>query len=186
MEILTDENKISEKFIDEVLSVSSRRKKLIKNPRKKVRGYSFNALLAIIVSLAFIGILKLFPILDYYNHWLYTIACIISVFGLSIGLVTYLKAKNKISELKNLTLNNKLVIKKDFVEWYGREERSTIKSEDIILILINKYSICFIQKNDSNIIAVNVKYKNEIINAVNEIKNTVNENIKIVDNSDLY
>lgn len=178
MEILTYED-ISEKFIDEVLSVSFRRKKLIKNPRKKVHGFSFNTLLAMIVSLAFIGILKLFPILDYYNHWLYTIACIISVFGLSFGLVIYIKAKNKISELKDLSLNSKLVIEKDFVGWYGSEKEHNVKSEDIIFILINKYSICFIQKDDSKIIAVDAKYKNEIINAVNE-------NIKIVDNSDLY
>ena len=179
MAILTDDDKISEEFYDEVLSVSYRRKKLIKNPRTKVRGFSFNALLAMIVSLAFIGILELFPILDYYNHWLNIIACIISVFGLSFGLVNYLKAKTKISELKNLTLNSKLVIENDFVEWYGSEERYYVKSEDIIFILINKYSICFIQKDDSKIIAVDVKYKNEIINAINE-------NIKIVDNSDLY
>ena len=61
----------------------------------------------------------------------------------------------------------------------GSEKEHNVKSEDIIFILINKYSICFIQKDDSKIIAVDAKYKNEIINAVNE-------NIKIVDNSDLY
>lgn len=177
MEISGDEEEIS-KFIDEVLSVAFLYRKLIKNPRKKIRGLSFNILLAMIVSSSFIAILKAFPILENYNPWLNFIVCVICLGVFSLGLVNYIKVKNKISEFEDVVLNSRLIVEKDFVEWNCGGEKYVIKSEDLLFILINKYSICFIQKNDSKSIAISTKYKNEII--------SICEDAKIIDNSDLY
>lgn len=178
MEINIDKRGPSE-FYDEVMGVQSNYKKLIKNPRQKIRPLSFTAKLLTGISVVFLIIFAALKIMDpSYPYYIYIV--IIFAIATVLGLVYYMMIKKSISKVKDSASTRKFIIEKDFVELQAGGEKSRIEHSDLQSVLINKHSICFIPRNPTaNIIAIGVEYKNQIVNFEGY------ESL-IVDNSSLY
>lgn len=166
-------------YYDEVMGVQSNYKKLVKNPRRKIRPLSFNALVLTGISVVFLVIFAALKIMNPDNSpYLYVV--IIFAVATVLGLVYYKMIKNSISKFKNSFSPRKFIIEKDFVELQAGEEKSRIEFSNIQYVIINNYSICFIPRNpNEKIIAIRKEYKSQIVNFEGY------ESL-IVDNSSLY
>lgn len=181
MELLLNNNENS-KYYDEVLYIQSNYKKIVKNPKIKAKSLSNYALLLTTIPLCLLIIFGILFLLDK-NFTLYLYADIFFAIITVIGIFYYILIKNTISKLKNEENSKKLIIEKEYVEIIISDVKTRLNISDILYIIINKYSICFIPKLSRNkIIAVNVTYKNEIINEFKKI----NEDNLIIDNANLY
>lgn len=166
-------------YYDEAMGIQSNYKKLIKNPRMKIRPLSFKALLLTGISVIFLIIFAALKIIDpaypYYKYVIFIFA-IATVFGL----VYYLMIKKTISRFRNNSSSSKFIMEKDFVELQSGGETSRIEFSNIQHVIINRYSICFIPMDQtSNIIVIRSEYKSQIVNFGGY------ESL-IVDNSSLY
>ena len=178
-------------FLDELLSVFFMYKILVKNPRKKVNRLTFDALLWIIVPLICLALLKLLSIYYYDYHMSHLLspdpyckffiyyAAIISCIALSIGVCIHFKVQNMIPQLMEEYRNHKLIITKDFLEFYVKGEKRRVKSDEILFVLINKYSLCFFSNDPLLTVGVPIENKNKILNVISD-------DIVIIDNSMLY
>ena len=105
---------------------------------------------------------------------------VIFAVALVLGIIYYLLINRRISSFKNLDSAKKLIVENDFVEMHVGNEKTRLEMSEIQNILINKYSICLLPKNiNSKMIAVDVKYKDSILKAID------NKSL-IIDNSSLY
>jgi hypothetical protein len=162
MEIIIDDEG-SAKFYDESLSVAYNRKKLIKNPKKKLYGLSFNAKVLTITSAIILAVLKILSVI--YPDGYYGYISIIFIFTLAYGAFYYFKVRNRISELKNQD-NRRLIIEKDYVELVS-DERHKMPISKIRHIIINRNTISFIPKDgDEGIIIISSDYKKQILDGI--------------------
>ena len=166
------------KFFDEVLSVMHNYKRIIKNPKKKVYGLSFNALVLCGVSFVLMLLFKMLSVIDAAHASYYFYLTVIFILIFSWGLVYYIRVKNRISELENENSNNRLIIEDDFVELDSNGTKHRLESSDIEYVIINRYSICFLS-SDENVLGVDVAYKGEVMDAIGD-------DWPVVDNSGLY
>ena len=181
MEIQLNEIYESE-YYDEIIYIQNNYKKILKNPEKKVKLASANALLLIDVSLV---ILIIFSLLFLFNNDFtpYFYVDIFFTVIIIIGIIYYILIKSSISKFKNKRFDRKLIIREDFVRLCVGDEETELKLSEIQHIIINKYSICFIPKSDDKkIIGVNKKYKEVIVKEFEQL----NKVDFIVDNSKLY
>lgn len=186
-----DEGILKSEFLDEFLSIAYMYNILVKNPRKKVNRLSFDALLWIILSLICIVLLKLLSF--YYDNYrmshlfspdpyckLFLVyATIMSIVALSVGIYIHFNTQNLISKLIDEYRNHYLIIEEDFLEFCVKGEKHRLELDDILFLLINKYSLCFFTKNPLLNVAVDIKYKNKVLEVISE-------DIEIIDNSNLY
>lgn len=178
MEIKIDKNS-SKNYYAEVLSVMSNYSKLIKNPNQKLRLLTTQAIMLTAISLVFLVVFAVLYLRDQsYTLYLYVVA--IFAVALILGVVYNILINNRISKLKNNYNDKKLVIEDDFVEMTIGDERSRLEISEIQYVIINRYSIAFLPRNNtSKLIAVSVDYKDDVLNAIG------NKGI-VVNNSDLY
>lgn len=175
MEIIFDEVG-STSFYDEALSVVYNRKKLIKNPKKKLYGLSINGAILAIVSLIPVVVLKILSIIVPNGYFGYM--CMIFCFPMAAGIIYCFKVSTLISDLKNEYNSGKLIIEKNFVELIARDRKERLLFSEIQHIIINKHTISFIPKNeDEEIIIISSDCKNQILNAIDNDKIIV-ENIR--------
>ena len=168
MEIIIDEVGSTE-FYDEVLSVVYNRKKLIKNPKKKIYGLSINGAILAIGSLILVVVLKILSIVDTNGYYGYI--AMIFCFSMVLGVLYYINVKNKISELKNEHETSKLIIEKNFVELIFKDKKGRLLFSEIQYVIINQHTISFFPKNeDETIIIISSNYKNQILNAIDDDK----------------
>jgi hypothetical protein len=190
--IMEMDNQIEKpEFLDELLSVFLMYNILVKNPRKKVNRLTFNALLWIIVPLICLALLQLLSIYhhdyrmshlfsqDHYCKFFLDYAKIISCIALSIGVCIHFKVQNMIPQLLEEYRNHKFIITKDFLEFYVKGEKRRLKSDEILFVLINKYSLCFFSNDPLLSVGFSIKNKNKILNIISD-------DIVIIDNSMLY
>ncbi|WP_458406247.1 hypothetical protein [Methanobrevibacter sp.] len=169
----------SKEYYGEVLSVMSNYAKLVKNPNQKIRPLTAQAIILTVISLVFLVIFTILYIQDQ-SYALYFYVVLIFAVAFILGIIYYILINRRISNLKNISGDRKLIIEDDFVEMNVGDEKTRLEISQIKYVIINKYSISFLPQNNSlKLIAVSVDYKEEILKAIKD-KNIV------VDNSNLY
>lgn len=169
----------SKEYYGEVLSVMSNYAKLVKNPNQKIRPLTAQAIILTVISLVFLVIFTILYIQDQ-SYALYFYVVLIFAVAFILGIIYYILINRRISKLKSIGGDRKLIIEDDFVEMNVGDEKTRLEISQIKYVIINKYSISFLPQNNSlKLIAVSVDYKEEILKAIKD-KNIV------VDNSNLY
>lgn len=173
-------NKIgSSNYYNEVLAVMSNYKKLVKNPRQKIRRLNIQALVLTGISIVFLVIFTVFY-LQSRSNVMYLAVIIIFAVAFVLGIIYNALIIRRLSKFKNNDADKTLVIEDDYVELVVGNERTRLEMSEIQYIIINKYSICFLPREiNSTMIAINIRYKDSVMNAIS------NKEI-IVDNSSLY
>lgn len=165
------------KYYDEALYIASNYNKFIKNPRKKAIGLTRYAFFLTGVSLIFLAIFTALTLTRHSNLYFY-IAILFAV-AVIMGIIYYLLIKSRISKLRKNNDTKKLIIENEYIELIVGKQRFHMEKSDIQYVLINKYSLCFLPRLKTDIIAIEVKYKNQVLE-------NLNEKSLIVDNSDSY
>lgn len=169
----------SKEYYGEVLSVMSNYAKLVKNPNQKIRPLTTQAIILTVISLAFLVIFSILYIRDP-SYALYFYVVLIFAVAFVLGIIYYILINRRISKLKNIDADKRLVIEDDYVEMSIGDEKARLEISEILYVIINNYSISFLPVNKSlKLIAVSVDYK-EIV-----LKTIKNKDI-VVDNSKLY
>lgn len=178
MEIKLDKSEFNN-YYGEVLAVMSNYLKLVKNPKKKIRGANTEAILLTGIALVFLVIFTVLYLLDQsYTPFQYVI--IIFSIALFLGIIYNILIRRRISKLKNNDSDRKLIIEDEYVELDIGEEQFRLNFKDIQWIILNKYSITFLPKmKGATLIAIEIKYRNQVIN-------NIKDKSLIVDNSNLY
>ena len=173
-------NKIeSDAYYNEVLAIVSDYKKLVKNPRQKIKGVNRQAITLTVISVAFLVVFS-FLYLQNRSNTLYLIVVAIFAIAFVLGIIYNVLIRRRISKLKNRGSDRKLVIEEDYVELTVGNEKSRLEMSEIQYVLINKYSISFIpNKANSTLIAIGISYREDVLN------NFARKEL-IVDNSSLY
>ena len=173
-------NKIeSDAYYNEVLAIVSDYKKLVKNPRQKIKGVNRQAITLTVISVAFLVVFS-FLYLQNRSNTLYLIVVAIFAIAFLLGIIYNVLIRRRISKLKNRGSDRKLVIEEDYVELTVGNEKSRLEMSEIQYVLINKYSISFIpNKANSTLIAIGISYREDVLN------NFARKEL-IVDNSILY
>lgn len=169
----------SKEYYGEVLSVMSNYAKLVKNPNQKIRPLTAQAIILTVISLVFLVIFTILYIQDQ-SYTLYFYVVLIFAVAFILGIIYYILINRRISKLKNIDGDRKLIIQDDYVEMIVGDEKTRLEISQIQYVIINKYSISFLPQNNSlKLIAVSSDYKEKILKAIKD-KNIV------VDNSNLY
>ena len=169
----------SSDYYNEVLAVMSDYKKLVENPRKKIRKINTQAIILTVISLVFLVIFSILYLQNQSNI-MYLVVVVIFAIALVLGIVYNILINRRVSKFKDDDSEKTLIIENDHVELIAGSNKSRLEMSEIQYVLINNYSICFIPKNvGSTLIAVEKSYKDSVINAIG------NKEI-IVDNSSLY
>ena len=171
------ENSNNSKYYDEALYIASNYNKFIKNPRKKAIGITRYAFILTGVSLIFLAIFTALTFTQHSNLYFYV--AILFAVAFVMGIIYYLLIKNRISKLRTNNDTKKLIIENEYIELIVGKQRFHMEKSDIQHVLINKYSLCFLPRLKTDIIAIDVKYKNQVLESLNEKS-------LVVDNSDLY
>ena len=173
-------NKIeSDAYYNEVLAIVSNYKKLVKNPRQKIKGVNRQAITLTVISVAFLVVFS-FLYLQNRSNTLYLIVVAIFAIAFVLGIIYNVLIRRRISKLKKRGSDRKLVIEDDYVELTVGNEKSRLEMSEIQYVLINKYSISFIpNKANSTLIAIGISYREDVLN------NFARKEL-IVDNSSLY
>ena len=173
-------NKIeSDAYYNEVLAIVSNYKKLVKNPRQKIKGVNRQAITLTVISVAFLVVFS-FLYLQNRSNTLYLIVVAIFAIAFVLGIIYNVLIRRRISKLKNRGSDRKLVIEEDYVELTVGNEKSRLEMSEIQYVLINKYSISFIpNKPNSTLIAIGISYREDVLNNFSHKE-------LIVDNSSLY
>ena len=168
---------------DEFISTITSRKRLIENPKYKIKSYKKrykNNLLLSGIYLLTILILYVPYILsrkesliEGINLWVFILWIIILVLFILILINSHRYNKN-LKEKKNARTKDKkvLVIDKDKVELQSKNEQSiSINWDNIEMVLLNRYGILFLTKNDNTIsIGIPIWYKEEVIDILKKYK----------------
>ena len=168
---------------DEFISTITSRKRLIENPKYKIKSYKKrykNNLLLSGIYLLTILILyvpyilsKNESLIEGINLWVFILWIIILVLFILILINSYRYNKN-LKEKKNARTKDKkvLVIDKDKVELQSKNEQSiSINWDNIEMVLLNRYGILFLTKNDNTIsIGIPIWYKEEVIDILKKYK----------------
>ena len=173
-------NKIeSDAYYNEVLAIVSNYKKLVKNPRQKIKGVNRQAITLTVISVAFLVVFS-FLYLQNRSNTLYLIVVAIFAVAFVLGIIYNVLIRRRISKFKNRGSDRKLVIEEEYVELTVGNEKSRLEMSEIQYVLINKYSISFIpNKANSTLIAIGISYREDVLN------NFARKEL-IVDNSILY
>lgn len=168
---------------DEFISTITSRKRLIENPQYKIKSYKKryknNLLLSGIYLLTILILYVPFilsrkeSLIEGINLWVFILWLIILVLFILILINSYRYNKN-LKEKKNAITKDKkvLVIDKDKVELQSKNEQSiSINWDNIEMVLLNRYGILFLTKNDNTIsIGIPIWYKEEVIDILKKYK----------------
>ena len=173
-------NKIeSDAYYNEVLAIVSNYKKLVDNPRQKIKGLNRQAITLTVISVAFLVVFSVLYLQNRSNT-LYLIVVAIFAVAFVLGIIYNVLIRRRISKFKNKGSDRKLVIEDDYVELTVGNEKSRLEMSEIQYVLINKYSISFIpNKPNSTLIAIGISYREDVLNNFSHKE-------LIVDNSSLY
>lgn len=173
-------NKVeSDAYYNEVLAIVSDYKKLVKNPRQKIKGLNMQAVTLTVIALAFLVIFLALYIQNRSNS-LYLIVVAIFAIAFIMGIIYNVLIRRRISKLKNKGSVRKLVIEDDYVELTVGNEKSRLEMSEIQYVLINKYSISFIpSKVNFTLISIGISYREDVLNNFSHKE-------LIIDNSSLY
>ena len=168
---------------DEFISTITSRKRLIENPKYKIKSYKKryknNLLLSGIYLLTILILYVPFilsrkeSLIEGINLWVFILWLIILVLFILILINSHRYNKN-LKEKKNARTKDKkvLVIDKDKVELQSKNEQSiSINWNNIEMVLLNRYGILFLTKNDNTIsIGIPIWYKEEVIDILKKYK----------------
>ncbi|WP_405320664.1 hypothetical protein [Methanobrevibacter thaueri] len=169
----------SNDYYSEVLAVMSNYSKLVKNPRQKIRGLNSQAIILTGIALAFLVIFAVLYLMSPGTSMYLYVILLFSV-AFILGIFYIFMVNRRISKFKNNDSSKKLIIEDEYVEMHIGDEQSRLNFKDMQWILLNKHSLTFIPKNEgTTLIAVEIKYKNQVIDNIKEKQ-------IIVDNSNLY
>ena len=173
-------NKIeSDAYYNEVLAIVSNYKKLVENPRQKIKGLNRQAITLTVISVAFLVVFSVLYLQNRSNT-LYLIVVAIFAVAFVLGIIYNVLIRRRISKFKSKSSDRKLVIEDDYVELTVGNEKSRLGMSEIQYVLINKYSISFIpNKANSTLIAIGIRYREDVLNNFSHKE-------LIVDNSSLY
>lgn len=170
-------------YYDEILFISTFMKKIIANPFTKVKGLSKNykvySIFWGLVTLLYLIVtfVTKFESGILYMFWFCFLFLIISM----RGLIQTKRLLKKYSLLDNVSV---FEINEDLLKITGVDESVvSIKWDSVRNILISKYSIVFIPRDNVNVLmTVSTKYVDEVLKAINKLK----KNDLVIDNRNLY
>lgn len=180
--VKTKNPEFDRKFYDEFLFIGAFYKRIMKNPKKKVRQLSNNYKIGLSICIGYILLLLLlcswtgYNLFDFFCIGMFLILAIIYIRGIN-AVKKRLKAyeENRSESIFELTEKEVKIEKnsqKLMLEWNSIEK-----------VLINHYSIAFIPKDETLIvIGISSEYKDEIIKEIKKLK----KDELLVDNSNLY
>lgn len=178
MELLLDKEN-STKYYDEVLAVLSNYKKLVKNPRKKVRGLTSTAVSLTLIALVFMIVFTVLYLRDM-SYSLYLYIDILFIAAVILGIIYYALIKRRISKFKEVDSDKKIIIEDEYVELHIGGDEFRLNFTDMQWIVINKYSITFLPNVEGvRLIAINNKYTGQVLD-------NIKEKSLIADNRELY
>ncbi len=160
----------SKEFYDEVLYVISKYNNIINNPYIKIHGLRKDGLYLGLVSL----ICSIISILMYFkdqNEKIYLYIGYFFAFLVILSIIYFIIIINRIKKLRES--DDKIIIRFDNKKiYYARNKlKYDINWEDIIYIIINKYSINFIPKDKNNILlSISIEYQDKVIEAIKNYK----------------
>ena len=165
-------------YYDEFLYVVNNYKRFKKNPHKKAYEFSKCLFLYEIFLIISILLFTLFYIQDKNLIFMFIIGMLSLIF---VFVLLFLSTtKKQIKTLLNIHVGKIIDINNNYIGFKDNQNDIKIKWEDIEVIIINKYSICFIPKKlSSSIISISTDYKNEVIRGLDQI----NKNLLLVDNN---
>ncbi|MCM1052789.1 MAG: hypothetical protein NC483_02260 [Ruminococcus sp.] len=175
------ERRGTKNYYDEFLYVVSHTKKLKINPHKKVRKLT--------TSLKYYGLFVLLCIILFIIFYLYSYDVIFIFLSgmlslLLIYTIFYFSFVTKRIKLFQKQNDKKIISINEYgIEYIDDSKNIRINWEEIAIIIINKYSICFLPKDTANaFISISVDYKDLVIKGINKYKR---ESL-ITDNGNLY
>jgi len=169
----------SDDYYGEVLAVVSDYKKLIENPRRKLRSPTTWPLLYAGISAAFILAFSFLYMTDK-SQVMYLVVIILFTVTLILSVPYYILTLRRIAKLMTNNCKKSLVIEEGHVEMTVDGEKSRVEMSQVKHVIINNHSIAFLPKDlSSKIIAVDKAYRDEVVEAIGDKS-------LIVDNSNLY
>lgn len=171
----------SRAFYDEFLYVASNYKKIKKNPEKRVYRLTYSLISYEFILLLCIGLITSFYLKENDILFMFLIGMLSLLF---VFVLMYAIMINKRIKAFMNDKGNKIVdINETGVEFLDDEKNIKIMWDNIDCIVVNKYSICFLPKDATNIlISVNTDYKDDVEQGIDEC----GYSSFVVDNSDKY
>ena len=173
--------KPTKEFFDEYQSLRLKYKRLIKNPKKKLK----SAVNTTITYTAILTILSIFYIVfSYYTNdrFLMFWSVLLVVFTCFYIIFTALLLKTRKKFLSDYT-KRIITIDENGISLNSDKQNVLIKWESIKYIVINKYTVGVLPDNVGNLmLALSTDYKEDILKGVAEYSHSD----LIIDNSDLY
>ncbi len=182
-------------YYNECLYILFNYNKIKNNPHTKVNSLSKILLIKEITFLILIIATIVLYVFTKYIPWLILTA--ILVFLLSQNLYTHILVKNRIkSEITNKVekkIENKIQTKKEEIIQYKETktenkkkikiESNSTKWDDVLYVIINKYTICYLPKKDPNkLICSSIDEQAKILKDLDKY----NRRDLLIDNSDKY
>ncbi len=171
----------SKEFYNEMLYVLSYLKRIKKNPKKKAHRI-INFLAWYIVGCAFFVAIM---VLAYY--YFYDVAFIFLAGAMFIIIIFYLiiifNCSKRIKKYLNDTNHKTIEIDDEYVNYINEKENYRVAWENMEMVLINKYSTCFIPKDiNTIIISISNEYIGDILKAIEDY----HKEELVIDNRKLY
>ena len=169
-------------FYDEFLFIGTFHKRVRKKPNKKVRKLSTNYKIGLGICIGYsfllivLGLSVGFDFLDYLFIGMFIILGFIYARSLSI-------VNNRLKLYMTNRGETTFEITKKEVKVEKSEQRLQLDWDSIQYVIVNKYSITFLPKDETIImIGISTEYKNQVIE---EIKNLNKEEL-LIDNTEKY
>ncbi len=187
-------NKEVSNYYNECLYILFNYHKIKNNPHKKVKSLSQTLLTKEIIFIVLVLVTIGLFIYSKYIPWLILTAVLL--FLLFQNFYTHLLVKDRIkTEVSNKVdkkINNKIQTKKDEIIQYKetKKDKKSIKIEsnstkwdDVLYVIINKYTICYLPKKDPNkLICSSITEQAKILKDLDKY----NRRDLLIDNSELY
>ena len=171
----------SKKFYDEFLYITYKYNSIKKNPKQKVKRYTDYLLLYVIVYILIIVLIFVsnIDIKDAFGYFLLGGASI-----MTINYLYYLKVYKKlIKESVKSKPKIKININEDTIHYIEENREYKLKWDVISNVIINKYTITIISKDNSRLlISIPLNYKDDIITCLKKYK----KEKLLIDNTELY
>lgn len=169
-------------YYDEILFISTFMKKIIANPFNKVKGlskhYKMYSIFWGLVTLLYLIVTFVTKFESgIYMVWFCLVFLIISMRG-------WIQAKRLLKKYSLIDNVSIFEINEDSLRITGVDESVvSIKWDSVRNILISKYSIVFIPKDNVNVLmTVSMKYVDNVLKVINKLK----KNDLVIDNRNLY
>ncbi len=167
-------------YYDEFLYVAFRFRDFKRRPKRKA--YRITKFLLLVMSIVLISLLLSIKIYLYFNEILYIALITILSFILLFSIIYFVRVKKSINYFLNNHDTKKIDFNKDGIQYNDNYKSIFLNWNNVSYIIINKYSICFLSKENNILISIFNNYCEDVIKG---LKKYNKENL-LIDNTSLY